>query len=45
MQLLLIGLARIFSLAESLRFEDVASSSITLEHCMIYHVPQIYQGW
>jgi len=41
MDLLLIELAGIISLAESFRFEDVASSSIPLEHCMIYHIPQI----
>lgn len=43
MEVLLIGLAGIFSLAENLRLEDVTGSSIPLEHRMIDHVPQIYQ--
>lgn len=41
-EVLLIRLAGIFSIADNLRLEDVAGSSIPLEHCMIDHVSQIY---
>ena len=45
MQVLLVGLAGILGLTENLWLENVAGPSIPLEHCMIDHVPQIYQRW